>query len=75
MEPSEGVIPIQDAALQVQLPFKVQTSLTDIGGPSAGLMTALSVYAITTGTDSPVVGPWPAPASSTPRATSARSAV
>lgn len=44
-------IAVQDAPRSIQLPFKVQLALSDVGGPSAGLMTALSVYAVTTGSD------------------------
>jgi PDZ domain-containing secreted protein/Zn-dependent protease len=48
--PALGVA-VDDAAPLVQLPFAVDVRRTDIGGPSAGLMTALAVYAVTTGTD------------------------
>lgn len=48
--PALGVA-VEDAAPLVQLPFAVDVRRTDIGGPSAGLMTALAVYAVTTGTD------------------------
>lgn len=44
-------VTVQDAAPFIQLPFDVHIKRNDIGGPSAGLMTALSVYAVTTGTD------------------------
>lgn len=44
-------IAVEDAAPLVQLPFAVGVRRSDIGGPSAGLMTALAVYAMTTGTD------------------------
>lgn len=44
-------VAIEDALPDVTLPFSVRVSRSDIGGPSAGLMTALSVYAITTGED------------------------
>ena len=44
-------IAVEDAAPFIRLPFSVQSTRTDIGGPSAGLMTALAVYALTTGAD------------------------
>ncbi len=48
--PTLGVA-VEDAAPFVQLPFSVETRRSDVGGPSAGLMTALAVYALTTGAD------------------------
>lgn len=42
-------IAVQDAAPAITLPFPVHLALSDVGGPSAGLITALSVYAVTTG--------------------------
>jgi PDZ domain-containing secreted protein/Zn-dependent protease len=44
-------VAIEDALPKVTLPFKVEISRRDIGGPSAGLMTALGVYTITSGDD------------------------
>jgi PDZ domain-containing protein len=52
---SEGVpvldITVEDALPKVTLPFAVQVARSDIGGPSAGLMTALAVYTVTSGDD------------------------
>ena len=44
-------IAVEDAAPFVTLPFSVRVTRSDIGGPSAGLMAALSVYSLTTGTN------------------------
>jgi PDZ domain-containing protein len=45
-------VAIEDAQPKVTLPFEVEvSSRQDIGGPSAGLMTALAVYTVTSGDD------------------------
>jgi PDZ domain-containing protein len=44
-------VAIEDALPKVTLPFKVEIPRHDIGGPSAGLMTALAVYTVTSGDD------------------------
>lgn len=44
-------IAVEDASPLVKLPFAVRMRRSDIGGPSAGLMMALAVYAVTTGED------------------------
>ena len=44
-------VAIEDALPKVTLPFNIEISRHDIAGPSAGLMTALAVYTVTSGDD------------------------
>lgn len=44
-------IALEDASPLVSLPFSVGVRRSDLGGPSAGLMTALSVYGLVSGVD------------------------
>lgn len=48
--PTIGVS-VEDALPTITLPFEVRSNRNDIGGPSAGLMTALTTYALTSGDD------------------------
>jgi PDZ domain-containing protein len=48
--PAVGVT-LEDVAPKVDLPFDVRVNVSDVGGPSAGLMVAMATYELATPTD------------------------
>ena len=66
--------PLVGISMVNAFPFPIEISSGDVGGPSAGLMFSLGLYDTLTPEDLTGGGRSPAPARSTPRAVSGRSA-